>query len=61
MDGQKCVFLHSEFHAMDFGYTATTKLLAYTKLGFVLTKNNNSMEVSVASARGWETKSSDLH
>ena len=43
-------FFHSVFDAMYFGYTATTKLLAYMKLGCVLTMNKNSMEDGIASA-----------
>ena len=45
------MFLHSDFAAMYFGYTVTTKYLAYMKRGCVLTKNNNFMEVGDASAR----------
>ena len=55
------MFLHSDFDVMYFGYTATTKSLAYMKWGGgVLTKNKNSMEVGAASAGGRETKSLGL-
>ena len=50
MDWQKCF----DFAAMYFGYTVTTKLLAYMKRGGggVLTKKKNFMEVGAASAWG---------
>ena len=51
MDGQK-YFLHSNFDVMCFGYTATTKKLAYLKPGGVSTKKKNSMENGAASAGG---------
>ena len=54
------MFLHSDFDVMYFGYTGTTKQLAYMKWGDVLTKNKNSMEVGAASAGGRETKSLGL-
>ena len=55
------MFLHSDFDAMYFGYTATTKKLAYMKRGCVLTKNENFTEVGAASPGGRETKALGLY
>ena len=58
------MFLHSDFDAMYFGYTATTKQLAYMKRGGgggVLKKNKTFTEVGAASPGGRETKALGLY
>ena len=58
------MFLHSDFDAMYFGYTVTTKynvISIHEMEGGVLTKNKNFTEVGAASARGRETKSLGLY
>ena len=61
LDWQKC-FFNPDFDVMYFGYTATTKLLAYMKRGGgVLTKNKNFTEDCAASVGGREIKTLGLY